>query len=129
LVKEEKCRLKKDRRREIGRVGEQLASDFLQKKGYHILSRNWSTRLGELDLVVEDGETLVFVEVRTTCSSRFGLGFQSVDWRKQQKVRRLALQYLQQNRLGQRPIRFDVISVLLDDTFSPVKIDYFPGAF
>lgn len=121
--------MKKDRRREIGRVGEQCAADFLQEKGFHIRSRNWSTRLGELDLVAEDGQTLVFVEVRTTCSRRFGFGFQSIDWRKQQKVRRLALQYLQQNSLGQRPIRFDVISVLLDDAFAPVQIDYFPGAF
>ncbi|SFJ80387.1 YraN family protein [Thermoflavimicrobium dichotomicum] len=118
-----------DRRQQVGRTGEQAAADFLVGLGWRILSRNWSTRLGELDIVALDGQELVFVEVRTTCGQRFGYGFQSVDGRKQQKVRRLALQYIQQRHLDQYPLRFDVVSVLLDEAFHPKRIDHLKGAF
>lgn len=81
-----------DQRKETGRIGEKIAAEYLQNKGWRIVDRNRSSRLGELDLICEDGNSLVFVEVRTTCGKQFGFGFQSVDFRKQQKVRRLALQ-------------------------------------
>lgn len=74
--------MKQDMRKETGRIGEQIAVDYLQEKGWHILHRNWSTRLGELDIIAREGKTVVFVEVRTTTSIRFGYGFQSVDVRK-----------------------------------------------
>jgi putative endonuclease len=121
--------LKRDRRREIGQVGEQAAADFLSKQGFQVITRNWSTRLGELDIIARDGEALVVVEVRTTTSQRFGFGYESIDMRKQQKVRRLALQYIHQQRITHIPLRFDVVSVLLDQERIPKQIDHLKGAF
>lgn len=121
--------MKKDPRKMVGRRGEEVASLYLVEKGFVIVERNWHTRQGELDLVAQKENQLIFVEVRTTSSNRFGYGFQSVDHRKQQKVRRLALQYLQQRRLFHMSIRFDVISVLLNEQLIPVRIDHIEGAF
>lgn len=118
-----------DRRKETGRAGENAAAHYLTEKGYTILERNWSTRLGELDIIASEKEQIIFVEVRTTSGVRFGFGYQSVDIRKQQKVRRLALQYIQQKRLEHLPIRFDVVSVLLDRGISSIQIDHIEGAF
>lgn len=118
-----------DRRKEVGQAGENAACKYLTGKGWTILDRNWTTRFGELDLIARDGEQLVIVEVRSTSGEQFGLGFQSVDFRKQQKVRRLALAYIQQKRLANLPLRFDVVSVLLDRDQVPVRIDHIEGAF
>ncbi|SEN14062.1 YraN family protein [Lihuaxuella thermophila] len=118
-----------DRRKEVGQAGEDAACKYLTGQGWTILDRNWTTRFGELDLIARDGEQVVFVEVRSTSGGRFGFGFQSVDFRKQQKVRRLALAYVQQKRLEHLPIRFDVISVLLNRERVPLQIDHIEGAF
>ncbi|MBA4494707.1 YraN family protein [Paenactinomyces guangxiensis] len=118
-----------DRRKQVGKAGEDEAAQYLLKKGWEILDRNWSSRLGELDIIARNREQVVFVEVRTTSGARFGFGFQSVDIRKQQKVRRLALQYLQQKRLEHVPVRFDVVSVLLDRNRVPVQMDHIEAAF
>ncbi|WP_124727613.1 YraN family protein [Staphylospora marina] len=118
-----------DRRKATGRAGEEAAARFLSRKGLNILDRNWSSRLGELDLVAVDGDTLVFVEVRTTGGDRFGHGFQSVDLNKQRKVRRLAAQYLQMHRLHDRPVRFDVVSVRVDRNLEVLHVEHIPGAF
>ncbi|RAL26187.1 YraN family protein [Thermoflavimicrobium daqui] len=129
MIWERSVPLKRDRRREIGQVGEQAAADFLSKQGFQVITRNWSTRLGELDIIARDGEALVVVEVRTTTSQRFGFGYESIDMRKQQKVRRLALQYIHQQRITHIPLRFDVVSVLLDQERIPKQIDHLKGAF
>ena len=121
--------MKRDCRKTIGHVGEKLATIYLKGKGMVILHRNWSTRLGELDIIAKEGDTVVFVEVRTTTGTRFGYGFQSVDYRKQQKVRRLSLQYVQHHRLESNPMRFDVVSVLLHKNQELDGIQYIRGAF
>jgi len=104
-----------------------VAADYLRNKGYRILDTNWRNRLGELDLVTEKEGQLVIVEVRTTRGSRYGFGFQSIDRKKQQQVRKLALSYLQQNHHGSIPFRIDVISVLLNDSSKPARIDHLEG--
>ncbi len=118
-----------DPRKEIGRRGEELAADHLVTKGWQLIARNWSTKLGELDIVADDENQLIFVEVRTTTSQQYGLGFQSVNYRKQQQVRRLALQFLQQMDYQHLPIRFDVISVLLSKDLQLVTLEHLEGAF
>ncbi|MFC7442434.1 YraN family protein [Laceyella putida] len=121
--------MKTDRRKEIGRAGEEAAANLLLHKGYRILDRNWTSKLGEIDIAARQGQTLVIVEVRTTTSNRFGVGMESVDYRKQQKVRRLAMQYAQVNRLHGLPQRIDVMSVLLARDLTPICIDHIEGAF
>lgn len=118
-----------DQRKKVGKLGEEAAINYLKGQGYQILTRNWSTRLGELDIIAQKGEELVFVEVRSTRSLRFGYGFQSVDARKQQRIKRLALQYIKQHQLRSQAMRFDVISVLLSRNNEVIQLDHIPHAF
>jgi putative endonuclease len=121
--------MKKDQRKQVGRTGETMATAWLVQHGYSIRHRNWSTPLGELDIVAQQQQQIVFVEVRTTHSGKYGFGFQSVNLRKQQKVRRLGLQYLQQYGLSDVPVRFDVISIWLHTDQSPLEIRHIEAAF
>ncbi|MED1949127.1 YraN family protein [Brevibacillus centrosporus] len=98
-------------RRALGQAGEQAAEIFLRQKGYKILGRNVRTRRGEIDLIASIGETLVFVEVRTRSSGRHGTAAESVTWRKQQKLRELAMDYLQSSAGFVPAFRFDVIAI------------------
>ncbi|MDR6227296.1 YraN family protein [Desmospora profundinema] len=119
-----------DRRKVTGRIGEVYAVRRLTRLGWRILETNWRTRLGELDIIARDGDgTLVVVEVRTTRSRRFGYGFQSVDFRKQRQVRKLALHYIQTRGWEGEPVRIDVISVLLSPQNQPIQMDHLRGAF
>ncbi len=95
----------------LGIKGEDLAVKFLKKKGYRILSRNFKTPLGEIDIVAQDGETLVFVEVKTRTDNSFGLPFEAVDYRKKEKLRKVALYYLKNCYKKDAPSRFDVLSI------------------
>lgn len=105
-----------DERIALGRWGEQLAVERLQAKGYTILERNVRFRTAELDIVAQDGDVLVFIEVRTRRGTRWGTAAESITWRKRQKLREAALCYLEQRR-QQRcvPIRFDVVCVTMAD--------------
>ncbi|MGA8943534.1 MAG: YraN family protein [Thermoactinomyces sp.] len=118
-----------DTRKQVGRQGEELAARYLTDNGYEIIDRNWTSRQGELDIIaLKDGQ-LVFVEVRTTQSSRYGYGLESVGYRKQQKLRQLALQYLQENPAYYGSFRFDVISVLWDRQGLKNEVQHIEGAF
>src|SRR5690554_4898787 len=83
-----------DTRKMTGKRGEALAKAFLQQKGWTILATNWRSRIGELDIVATapDEPYLVIVEVRTKRNNTYGTAAESVNYRKQQKVRRLGLQ-------------------------------------
>lgn len=96
-----------------GRQGENLAADFLVSHGYTILERNYRNRIGELDIVARDGDTIVFVEVKTRKTHRYGTGFDAVDLRKQKRLAAIALHYLQSHKLLDAPSRFDVVAITL----------------
>lgn len=94
-----------------GRLAEQAALDYLECRGLRLVERNFRCRMGELDLIMTEGDTLVFVEVRYRASSRYGTGADSVDGRKQRKMIRAAEQFLRLRRkFASRPCRFDVVS-------------------
>jgi putative endonuclease len=98
--------------RQRGRYWERAAESFLQKRGLKTLQRNFQARFGEIDLVMLDGETLVFTEVRYRANQRHGSGADSVTPRKQQRIIRAARLFLQYHDPQQtRPCRFDVISI------------------
>ncbi len=99
--------------KDTGPRGEEIAVAYLQQKGYSIVERNYRLRFGEIDIIARDGETIVFVEVKTRKSIRFGSPFDAVDLRKQKKMSRVALAYLSSCRLLDSPARFDVVAVLL----------------
>ena len=86
-----------DPRRLFGQEGEAEAERYLRRKGYRIVARNVRSSLGELDLVAEDGQTLVFIEVKARRSGEFGGAIHAVHRQKQQKLARLASQFLAQH--------------------------------
>ncbi|GAB6183354.1 YraN family protein [Thermodesulfovibrio hydrogeniphilus] len=95
---------------DLGREGEKLAAEYLNKKGYKILETNFRTKFGEIDIVAKNKDFIVIVEVKTRLSDKFGEPELAVDYRKQQKLKKLALYYLKH--IGKEyPVRFDVIAI------------------
>ena len=95
-----------------GRKGERIACRFLLKQGFDILARRYRSRSGELDIIAYEGDTLVFIEVKTRSSAEFGEPWEFVDWQKQQILRRTAEDFIADHDLGQYAYRFDIVSVL-----------------
>jgi putative endonuclease len=98
-------------RRLLGSLGEQSACRFLDEAGYRVVARNYRVRSGEIDIVAERDDTLVFCEVKTRTSVLYGLPEEAVTWSKQRRLRRLAAEYLHREGRHARRVRFDVISV------------------
>jgi putative endonuclease len=94
----------------LGDKGEGFAAGFLRKKGYKILEQNYKTRIGEIDIIAMDGETLVFVEVKTRESLNYGRPFESVTVYKRKKISNVAMLYLKRLK-SVPPCRFDVVSI------------------
>lgn len=109
-----------------GRLAEDRALEFLQQQGLRLIERNYRSRFGEIDLVMEDGRMVVFVEVRFRGSPRYGGGLESVDRRKQAKLIATAACFLEQRRLD-RPARFDVAA--LEPNGDGLAIQWIKGAF
>lgn len=95
----------------LGRWGERKAADWLRRRGYRILERNFRCRFGEIDLIAVRGDFLVFVEVKLRRDDRYGAAAEFVDARKQQRVRTAAELWLQRHPTEERQPRFDVIEV------------------
>jgi putative endonuclease len=114
------------KRQITGRQGETIAADYLANQQYHILHRNWRCAIGELDIVVEKDDFLVFVEVRTRTSNRFGTPEESITAAKQQRLVDLAQTYLQEEQPGHVNWRIDVIAVHLNS--HPPTINHIQNA-
>ncbi len=99
-------------RRALGVAGEDEAAAWYAGRGYAVLHRNWRCREGELDLVVSRGRELVFVEVKTRRTDRFGVPAEAVTHAKQRRLRTLAQRYLQATGTRAGCLRFDVVSIL-----------------
>ncbi|VAX32694.1 Endonuclease [hydrothermal vent metagenome] len=100
---------------QTGKEGEVFAVKYLKKKGYSILASNYQTPIGEIDIVARDGDTIVFVEVKTRQSLLYGYPFEAVTWRKRERLKRLALYYLKVHSMLGASGRFDVIGLYLRD--------------
>jgi putative endonuclease len=105
--------MKDMRRIRMGKLGEDLAVAYLQKAGYRILAQNYRCLYGEVDIIALDGDVIVFIEVKSRKSERFGQPQEAVGLEKQKKLSRISLHYLQQKRLENRNARFDVMAVKL----------------
>jgi len=116
-----------DARKTLGATGESLAADLFRKLGFKILDRNWRCSSGELDLVVASGNLIVFCEVKTRRSDFFGTPAEAVGYQKQARLRRLAAAWMAANHPGKVNVRFDVVSVLVND--GPPRITHLPDAF
>jgi len=104
-----------DLRKNLGDFGEQAAAAHLMKRGYGLLTRKWRCSIGEIDLLMRDGSTLVFVEVRTRRDDRLGMAEESVDRAKQSKLIALAYAYLAATSAPDNlPWRIDVVALNID---------------
>ena len=116
-----------DQRQAFGKRGEDLACAELEKLGYVIVDRRFRTRCGELDIVARDGGVLVFVEVRARSGGSFGTPFETVTWRKRQRISQMAVSYLCVKRLAMVACRFDVVSII--EQHGTRTIELVRGAF
>ncbi|UZD66818.1 MULTISPECIES: YraN family protein [Marinobacter] len=98
-------------RKKLGDQAEGVAARYLQSKGVRILERNVYNRGGEIDLIGQDAETLVFFEVRFRKRHALTDGAESIGWRKQQKLLRAVSFYLHRNGLWDHPCRIDVVAI------------------
>lgn len=109
-----------------GQIAEEQALNFLQRRGLRLIERNYRCRYGEIDLVMEEGRTIVFVEVRFRRDPRFGGALESVDRRKQAKLLASAAQFLKDKKLD-RPARFDVAAMAPEP--GGIAVDWVKDAF
>lgn len=119
--------------REQGEFTESLACQFLEKKGFKLLERNFHCRFGEIDLIMQHNDSIVFVEVRYRRSNNFGSGAESVTANKQTKLIKTASAYLQQHaKLSKYPARFDVVSItgsVETNNINNIEFDWIENAF
>ena len=101
-----------DKRQTFGAQSEDLAVWYLKKNGYKILEQNFRTRLGEIDIIAKEKKTIVFVEVKSRRSIRYGSPKWSVTHQKQRKISMVALQYLKKTRQTDAAARFDVVAAI-----------------
>jgi putative endonuclease len=98
-------------RRAVGAYGEKLAARHLTDQGLVVLDRNWRCAEGEIDLILRDGDAVVFCEVKTRRGTGFGSPAEAVGWRKVRRLRLLAVRWLAVSGIHARQIRFDVVEV------------------
>lgn len=110
--------------KDIGRIGEQLAQKLLIRKGYEIVKKNFSTRFGEIDLICKDGDTLVFVEVKTKRGLDFGSPEDMYTRGKAERVKRMASVYLEGR---ETTCRIDMVAVVLGDNNEPERTTHYPN--
>ncbi len=104
-----------DTRKKLGNRGEKIAANFLRKRGYRIIEKNYRSRLGEIDIVARENDSVVFVEVKTRRSTDFGLPEEALSYDKRRRLSKVAMGYLAHRRIEDINCRFDVVSILMDD--------------
>lgn len=112
-----------------GKKGEEEAQKELERQGYRVLIRNYRCRTGEIDIIAEKDGVLVFVEVKTRTSLDFGLPQESVNFKKQARIRKVAQVFLAETKQFYRDISFCVVGVQLDKTGMPKEVEIIDNAF
>lgn len=115
--------LRNNNKRSFGSMGEEIAVDYLSKKGYKIITQNYRfSKLGEIDIISLENEYICFVEVKTRTGTLFGMPSEAVNRKKQQNIIKLAQIYLKQNNLQGKNVRFDVVEVIVNKNFGGVSV-------
>jgi putative endonuclease len=117
-----------DPRRRLGQWGENVAALHLESAGYALIERNWRCRGGEIDLVARDGETVVFVEVKTRRGRDFGAPEEALTPRKARKLMTLGEQYVVDHDLVDVDWRIDLVAIELDERGRLLRCDHIPNA-
>lgn len=109
-------------RREVGAWGEAIAVRYLKEKGYQIVTQHWTHRIGEIDIIaVKDGR-IIFVEVKTRTSAKYGTPEEGITWRKQQCLARTANVYMIKHKFDNIPYQIDSIAVICNFTLRKIVI-------
>ena len=106
-------------KRTLGRAGEKLAKRFLKKQGYRHLTSNYATGQGEIDLIMQEGETIVFVEVKTRADENFAPPEMAVNYGKRKRISAAAQHFIRTHNAYDMPCRFDVVAVITKDKGKP----------
>ena len=101
-------------KQELGQIGEKIASEYLLENNYRIISRNFRTRLGEIDIIAIDKDELVFIEVKSRTTDKYGKPSEAVDYEKIKHILRVAEYYLYVNKIENVYCRIDVIEVIIN---------------
>ncbi len=99
----------------VGNMGENMAVDYLTKKGYIIISRNFRTPYGEIDIIAAKGDTTVFCEVKTRSTDRYGLGREAITPAKLKHMLNSADHYCREHNIENSPVRLDVVEITLNN--------------
>ncbi len=118
-----------DQRHELAVLGERIAEKHLRRAGYKLLARRFSAPVGEIDLVMRAGQTLVFVEVKTQRDERFGFAVDRLTSAKRRRLIRAARCYVSQLRGPAPPCRFDLVTVIVPADGSEPRVTHYPDAF
>lgn len=108
--------------KQVGDFGQKIAAEFLAKRGYQILAQKYFTREGEIDLVGEKDGQLVFFEVKTRLSDKFGLPEEAIDNQKKEKMIQAGLKYFEENQIEHDNYRFDCVAIEIDKLNKRAKI-------
>ena len=106
---------------ELGKKGESVACRFLENSGYVIVSKNYKCTYGEIDIIAMDQEELVFVEVKTRCSKKYGEARESVNEYKSKHIKKAAAYYIYKHKLESKLVRFDVMELYLKEDHFLIK--------
>ncbi len=106
----------------LGQIGEDIASAYLEGQGYEILERNFRSSIGEIDIIAKDGETLIFIEVKTKSNKDFGLPQEMVTSKKQHKLIKVAYSYLKEKNLEDIPWRIDVVAITKNKNGNQIEL-------
>lgn len=109
-------------RKELGKKGEEIALRFLKKRGYRIIERNYVCKMGEMDIIAKEKDTLVFVEVKARTSTTFGPPQLAVNSSKQRQLSKVALSFLKEKQIEDMKARFDVVAILLGPKGEEVEL-------
>lgn len=112
-----------------GLSGEDYVFNILKSKGYNILCRNFRCNIGEIDIIYKRKNYIVFGEIKTRYSNRFGTPGEAVNYRKQQKIKKVALYYIQKNKILDYFFTFDVIELIYDYNKSDYNLNIIENAF
>ena len=113
----------------IAKIGESYAVAHLKARGYQILAQNYRFGRGEIDLIAQDGDCIVFVEVKARRTLKFGTPQSAVTTQKQRQISKVALGYLKAHNRFDAPCRFDVIAIHLSPQLELLKLEQIENAF
>lgn len=119
----------KDFNRDIGTYGEDLSAEYLKRNSYSIISRNFRTRCGEIDIICKKNDLIIFLEIKSRYNYNYGSPIEAITYSKQKQIIKLCKYYIYINNLINYNYRFDVIEVLLNKENNLYSINHISDAF